>query len=65
MIILDIALGIKAMHSCNIAHTNISIDNVIKCKDCFKISNLEHSVNFSNPLPQNYKLAPSDCYAPE
>lgn len=65
MILLDISLGIKAMHSCNILHSNISLDNIVKCKNCFKISNLEHSINLSNPLPQNYKLAQSDCHAPE
>eukprot|EP00801_Mesodinium_rubrum_P005787 Mrub_05791.p1 GENE.Mrub_05791~~Mrub_05791.p1 ORF type:complete len:345 (+),score=39.14 Mrub_05791:66-1037(+) len=65
MIILDIALGIKALHYCNIAHTNIKIDNIMKCKDCFKISNLEHAIDFSNPLPKGYRPVNSECYAPE
>lgn len=33
MMALDIALGLKAMHSCNIIHTNIKLDNVIKAQE--------------------------------
>jgi len=54
MILLDVALGLKAMHSCFIAHTNLTIDNIIKVKETHKISNLESSVDLSHQIPENW-----------
>lgn len=52
IILLDIALGIKAMHSCMIAHTNIKLENVVKCDETYKIANLDYSIDISN-IPTN------------
>lgn len=55
MNLLDIALGLKAMHSCSIAHTQLTLNNVYKVKDTCKIGNLENSVDFSLGIPKNWK----------
>jgi len=55
MNLLDIALGLKAMHTCSIAHTQLTLDNVYKVKDLCKIGNLEHSVDLSLGIPPNWK----------
>lgn len=62
---LDIALGLKAMHSCCIAHTNLTLTNVIKVKDTCKIGNLESSVDLTHVIPKNWTPQDSWCLAPE
>lgn len=47
MFSLDIALGIKAMHSCYIIHTDLRFENIIKAQESYKIANLDKSIDLT------------------
>jgi len=47
-VLLDVALGIKSMHSKQIAHNSISLQNVCKFDDSWKIIDFSQSIDSSN-----------------
>jgi len=55
-ILSDIAQGLEAMHSTNIAHMDLKLENIMKIDERFKIIDLESSINFNLPVSNDVNV---------
>lgn len=58
-ILQDVARGIEAMHSVQIAHIDLKLENVLEFNDTFKIIDLESSINFNFEVSEDVNIKSS------
>lgn len=58
-ILRDIASGLVAMHSVNIAHCDLKLENVLNFEDNFKIIDLESSIDFNEEVEADINIKSS------
>mmetsp|Transcript_3713 Transcript_3713/g.3234 ORF Transcript_3713/g.3234 Transcript_3713/m.3234 type:complete len:91 (+) Transcript_3713:389-661(+) len=58
-ILIDIASGLKSMHSCNIAHMDLKLENVIRFDETFKIVDMESTIDFNYLINEDIEIKSS------
>lgn len=58
-VLLDIAKGLEAMHSVQIAHMDLKLENVLNFEETFKIIDLESSINYNFEVSEDVNIKSS------